>query len=145
MRRFLEYDRGRSVATKKFYPEPHHPRVSLMDVQKDFGENERAKITNMELNWLYSALIARQPIDPTHLMINRWCCEATSCSGDIGSRCYLSMLAISLRPGITRNPKHLLPGTSLGFEYMKKDKYISGDERGGFKVAKVNLPLSEGS
>jgi hypothetical protein len=51
------------------------------------------------------------------------------------------MLAISLRPGITRNPEHLLPGTSLGFEYMKQGKYISGDERGGFKVAKVNFPL----
>jgi hypothetical protein len=25
---------------------------------------------------------------------------------------------------------------------MKKGKYISEDERGGFKVAKVNLPLS---
>jgi hypothetical protein len=102
------------------------------------------EITNTEFNWLYSALIARQPIDRTHLMINRWCCEATSGSGDIGSGCYLSMLAISLKPGITRNPKHLLPGTSLGFEYMKKGKYISEDERGGFKVAKVNLPLSEG-
>jgi hypothetical protein len=54
------------------------------------------------------------------------------------------MLAISLNPGITRNPKHLLPGTSLGFEYMKKGKYISEDERGCFKVTKVNLPLSEG-
>jgi hypothetical protein len=54
------------------------------------------------------------------------------------------MLAISLRLVITRNPNHLLPGTSLGFEYMKKGKYISEDERGGFKVAKVNLPLSEG-
>jgi hypothetical protein len=54
------------------------------------------------------------------------------------------MLAISLRPGITRNPKHLLTRTSLGFEYMKKSKYISEDERGGFKVAKVNLPLSNG-
>jgi hypothetical protein len=43
MGRFLEYDHGRSVATKKFYPEPHHPRVSLMDVQKDFGENKRDK------------------------------------------------------------------------------------------------------
>jgi hypothetical protein len=32
----------------------------------------------MELSWLYSALIARQPIDPSHLMINWWCCEATS-------------------------------------------------------------------
>jgi hypothetical protein len=58
-------------------------------------------------------------------------------------RVYLSMLAISLRPGIPRNPEHLLPRTSHGFEYMKQGKYISGDERGGFKVAKVNLPLSD--
>jgi hypothetical protein len=54
------------------------------------------------------------------------------------------MLAISLRPGITRNPEHLLAGTSLEFDYMKKEKYISEDERGGFKVAKVNLPLPDG-
>jgi hypothetical protein len=53
------------------------------------------------------------------------------------------MLAISLRPGITRNPKHLLRGTPLGFEYLKQGKYISGDERGGFHVAKVNLPLPD--
>jgi hypothetical protein len=26
---------------------------------------------------------------------------------------------------------------------MKQGKYISGDERGGFKVAKVNLPLMD--
>jgi hypothetical protein len=26
---------------------------------------------------------------------------------------------------------------------MKQGKYISEDERGGFKVAKVNLPLSD--
>jgi hypothetical protein len=51
------------------------------------------------------------------------------------------MLAISLRPGITRNPKHLLCGTPLRFEYLKQGKYISRDERGGFHVAKVNLPL----
>jgi hypothetical protein len=108
------------------------------------GRIRETKITNMKLNWLYSALIARQPIDPSHLMINRWCCEATSGSGDIGSGRYLSMLAISLRPGITRNPEHLLHGTSLGFEYMNKEKYISEDERGGLKVAKVNVPLPDG-
>jgi hypothetical protein len=49
------------------------------------------------------------------------------------------MLVISLRLGIPRNPEHLLPGTSFTFEYMKQGKYISGDERGGYKVAKVNL------
>jgi hypothetical protein len=52
-------------------------------------------------------------------MINRWCCEATSGTGDIGSRCYLSMIAISSRPGIIRNPKFLFTRTSLGIEYMK--------------------------
>jgi hypothetical protein len=81
------------------------------------------KVTDTELSWLYSALIARQPIDPSHLMINRWCCEATSGSGNIGSGCYLSMLAISLRPGITRNPEHLLVGTSLRFEARKIYKW----------------------
>jgi hypothetical protein len=55
------------------------------------------------------------------------------------------MLAISLKPEIPRNPEHLLAGASLGYEYMKQGKYISEDERGGFKVAMVNLPLSEGS
>jgi hypothetical protein len=93
---------------------------------------KETKITNMELNWLYSALIAGQPIDPTHLMISWWCCEATSGSGDIGWGCYLSMLAISLRPGIPRNPEHLLVVTYLGFDYLKQGKYISGDERRGF-------------
>jgi hypothetical protein len=53
------------------------------------------------------------------------------------------MLAISLRPGISRNPEHHLPGTSLGIEYLKQGKYIIGDERGGFNVAKVNLPLPD--
>jgi hypothetical protein len=55
----------------------------------------------------------------------------------------ISILAISLRPGIPRNPEYLLHGTSLGIEYLKQGKYISGDERGGFHVAKVNLPLPD--
>jgi hypothetical protein len=33
--------------------------------------------------------------------------------------------------------------TSLGYEYMKQGKNISGDERGGFKVAKVTLSLPD--
>jgi hypothetical protein len=107
------------------------------------GRMRGMKVTDTKLNGLYPTLIAKQPIDPAYLMINRWCCEATSGSGDIGSGCYLSMLAISLRPGITRNAEHILCGTPLGFEYLKQGKYICGDERGGFHVAKVNLPLPD--
>jgi hypothetical protein len=62
------------------------------------GRMRETKITNMEVNWLYSALIARQPIDPTHLMINWWCYEATSGSGDIGSGCYLFETGNSKKP-----------------------------------------------
>jgi hypothetical protein len=114
-----------------------------MDVQEDFGENKRDQDNRHGVELGLLCLIAKKPIDPTHFMINRWCCEATSGSGDIGSGCHLSMLAISLKPAIPRNPEHLLGGTSLGFDYMKQGKYISGDERRCFKVAKVNLPLSD--
>jgi hypothetical protein len=114
--RFLEYDRGRRPSMKKY---------SWM-CKRILGRMRETKVTDTELSWLYSALIARQPIDPFQL----------------GSGCYLSMLATSLRPTIPRNLEHLLAGTSLGFDYMKKEKYKSEDERGGVKVAKVNLPLS---
>jgi hypothetical protein len=39
------------------------------------GRMRETKVTNTEFNWLYSALIAKKPIDPTNLMINQWCCE----------------------------------------------------------------------
>jgi hypothetical protein len=42
------------------------------------GRMRETKVTDTELNWLYSILIARQPIDPSYFMINQWCCEATS-------------------------------------------------------------------
>jgi hypothetical protein len=31
------------------------------------GRVREIKLTDMEVNWIYSALIARQPIDPTHI------------------------------------------------------------------------------
>jgi hypothetical protein len=113
-----------------------------MDVQKDFGENERDKDNQHRVDLALLGFDCQAANRPHSPMINWWCCEATSDSR--GSGCYLSMLAISLRPTIPRNPEHLLGETSLGFDYMKQGKYISGDERGGFKVAKVNLPLPDG-
>jgi hypothetical protein len=56
---------GEDHQRRKFYPEPHHPRVSL-DVQKDFGENERNKDNQHGVELALHGF-ARQPIDPTHL------------------------------------------------------------------------------
>jgi hypothetical protein len=139
----LEFDPWGSPPTKELCLVPIIQVFHSWMCKRILGRMRETKLTDMELNWLYSALIARQPIDPSYPMINRWCSEATSGSRDIGSGCYFSMLAISLRSGIPRNSEHLLLGTSLRFEYMKQGKYISGDERGGFKVAKVNLPLPD--
>jgi hypothetical protein len=55
--------------------------------KKILGRTRETKVTETELNCLYLALISRQQIDPSYLMINRWCCEAKSGSGDIGSGC----------------------------------------------------------
>jgi hypothetical protein len=124
----LEFNSGEAHQQRNSIRNPIIQVFHSWMCKRTLGRMREMKVTDTELNCLYSALIARQPIDPSYLMINRWCCEATSGSGDIGSGCYLSMLAISLRPGILRNPEHLLPGTSLGFEYLKQGKYISGDE-----------------
>jgi hypothetical protein len=70
--------------------------------------------------------------NPINEMFHSWICqrilgrmrETKITDMEVNWLCYISMLAISSRPGITRNPKHILPGTSLGFDYMKKGKYI---------------------
>jgi hypothetical protein len=60
---------------------------------------------------------AGHPINPTHL----WSTGGVVSNIGFGrSGCYLSMLTISLKPGITRNPDHLLPGTSLGIYEERK-------------------------
>jgi hypothetical protein len=41
---------------------------------KDFGENERDK-DNQHGAELALLGFVKKPIDPTHLMINQWCCE----------------------------------------------------------------------
>jgi hypothetical protein len=38
--------------------------------ERILGRMRETKVTITNLNWLYSALIARQPIDPSYLMIN---------------------------------------------------------------------------
>jgi hypothetical protein len=62
------------------------------------GRIKETKITDVELNWLYSALIVGEPIDSSQIMINWWCCEAISGSG-ILVRGLTAIGAWSNRPG----------------------------------------------
>jgi hypothetical protein len=82
---------------------------------KGFWGEWETKITNTELNWLYLAFC--QAANRLHLPYDQpvvlW---SNIRVGRYGSGCYLSMLAISLWPGIPRNPEHLLAGTSLGLQ-----------------------------
>jgi hypothetical protein len=114
-----------------------------LDEQEDIGEDEgdEGDRHGVELALLgYNFQAANRPLIPYDQPL---VLRGDIGAGDIGSGCYLSMLAISLRPGITKNPEHLLRGTSLGIEYLRQGKYISGDERGGFRLATVNLPLPD--
>jgi hypothetical protein len=103
----------------QLHPEPHYPSIPLLDEQEDIGEDEgdEGDQNGVELALLgFDCQAANRPLIPyDQPMVLR---------GNIGIGrhwfgCYLSMLAISLRPGITRNPEHLLRGNSLGLEYLK--------------------------
>ena len=64
-----------------------HSRVS----KRILGRMSESKVTDQELNWMYVALVKKQVIDPTYIMVDRWVCEASSSTGEVGSGCYLTM------------------------------------------------------
>ena len=111
--------------------------------KKIFGRMRETKVTNTELNWLYSTLVKREAINPTYMMIERWLCEATSGSGEIGAGCFLTLIAKYLKPEIEVVKKFYLQGVNMDFDSLKHGHYIGGDERKGFKVANTNISLPE--
>ena len=56
------------------------------------GRMRESKVTDQELNWMYAALV-KQVIDPTYIMVERWICEASSGTGEVGLGCYLTLIA----------------------------------------------------
>jgi hypothetical protein len=106
------------------------------------GRMRETKVTNTELSWLYSALIARQPIDPTHL----WSTGGVVSNIEFG-RYWFGVLPLHVgylfKTGYYKEPESSPTGDFPRIWIYEESKYISEDERGGFKVAKVNLPLSD--
>jgi hypothetical protein len=117
MGRFLEYDHGRRPSMKKYYPEPHHPSVSLL-CKWIFGRMRERKITNTELNWLYSTLPGSQSTPLTYDQ------PVVLLSNIEFGRYWFGVLPLHVgylfKTWYARNLNHLLAGTSLGFENMKK-------------------------
>lgn len=85
----------------------------------------------------------RKQVIVTYKMIERWYREATSSTREIGSFCYLIMIALSLNSSIEPDPKFYMKGAKFGIEAMKQGQYIGGDEKKGFKIANTNISLPD--
>ena len=58
------------------------------------GRTRESKVTDQELNWMYASLV------------ERWICEASSGTGEVGSGCYLILIARAMNPGLGVIQKH---------------------------------------
>ena len=72
-----------------------------------------SKVTDQELNWMYAALMKKQVIDPTYIIVDRWVCEASFGMGEVGLGCYLT-LSPGHESGVRGDPKILCPGKGYG-------------------------------
>lgn len=71
----VEVEEGLDGFCRKIAKDDNHQRRNISHVKPQiihswmrkrfFGRMRESKVTDMELNWLYSALVKRQAIDPT--------------------------------------------------------------------------------
>jgi hypothetical protein len=139
----LEFNLRRSPPTTQFHPQPHYPSIPFLDVQEDYGEDDgdEGDQHGVELALLgFNCQETNRPLIPyDQLMVLR---------GNIGiGRYWFGVLPLYvghlLRAGDYKKSRTSFSWDPLSFEYLKQGKYISGDEIGGFHVAKVNLPLPD--
>ena len=88
-----------------------------------------SKVTDQELNWMYAALVKKQVIDSTYIMVERWICEASSGTGEVGSRCYLTLIARAMNPGLAMIQKYYVPGRDIGIEHLRHAIISEGMKR----------------
>ena len=102
-----------------------------------------SKVTDQELNWMYAALVKKQVIDPTNIMVERWLCEASSGTGEVGSGCYLTMIARVMNPRLRVIQKFYVPGRDIGIDHLRQGHYIGGDEKKGFTISEMDISLPD--
>ena len=97
-----------------------------------------SKVTNQELNWMYAALVKKQVIDPTNIMV-----EASSGMREVGSGCYLTMIARAMNPRLRVIKKFYVPERDIGIEHLRQDHYIGGNEKKGFTISEMDISLPD--
>ena len=107
------------------------------------GRMRESKVTDQELNWMYAALVKKQVIDPTNIMVERWLCEASSSTGEVGSGCYLTMIARAMNPRLRVIQKFYVPGRDIGIDHLRQGHYIGGDEKKGFTISEMDISLPD--
>ena len=88
-------------------------------------------------------LFRSQVIDPTYIMVERWICEASSGTGEVGSGCYLTMIARAKNPGLRVIQKYYVPRSDIGIQHLRQGHYIGGDEKKGFTIFEMDISLPD--
>jgi len=81
-------------------------------------------------------------IDLTYIMVERWICEASSVTREVGSGCYLTMIARAMNPGLRVIQKYYVSRRDIGIEHLRQDHYI-GDEKKGFTISEMDISLPD--
>ena len=76
-------------------------------------------------------------------MVERWICEASSGTGEVGSGCYLTLIARALNPGLAVIQKYYVLGRDIGIEHLRQGHYIRGDEKKGFTIFEMDISLPD--
>ncbi|CAO2146640.1 unnamed protein product [Urochloa humidicola] len=107
------------------------------------GRMKEGKVIELELNWLYAALVKKKKINPTSIMVNKWVNDASSGTGKIGMACYLTTIAFAIESEIEPVPKFYVKGMEMDGKFLVQDHYISGNESKGYKVLGTEISLPD--
>ena len=111
--------------------------------QKNSREDERIEGHRPRIKLDVCCIGEKQVIDPTYIMVERWICEASSGTGEVGSGCYLTMIARAMNPGLRVIQKYYVPGRDIGIEHLRQGHYIGGDEKKGFTISEMDISLPD--
>ena len=64
-------------------------------------------------------------------------------TGEVGSGCYLTLIARAMNPELGVIQKYYVPGRDMGIEHLRQGHYIEGGEKKGFIISKMDISLPD--